>query len=57
LSQKHRPKALKHQHGDKKKRGKDTWFPLHARPQKKMGAANDLILLARATQNRIRASG
>jgi hypothetical protein len=35
LSQKHRAKALKHQHGDKKKRGKDTWFPLHARPQKR----------------------
>jgi hypothetical protein len=43
LSQKHRPKALKHQHCYKKERGKDTWFPLHARPHKKMGAANDLI--------------
>jgi hypothetical protein len=57
LSQKHRPKALKHQPCDKKKRGKDTWFPLHARPHKEMGAANDLILPARARQNRIRASG
>jgi hypothetical protein len=48
LSQKHRPEALKHQHGDKKKRGENTCFPLHARPQKKMGAATDLIPYERA---------